>query len=351
MEIVDIYTDILEPNHLTTLNGLKQLICNNNIKSLNDIIKNLTHNNEISGDNLTFLKIIFHLIGQEIVSLNDVKAYIDRVKNDANGLNTLKELYMMSLIFSTGDYKYGLPSNVDDGYFPQWVGQQVQVENVLPLISRVYTQSSKVLFTEAPGVEPQSAYKDSANITQSISEIYSTTLYEMYMMSSIKMGDTVPKDYKGSLNGLKNYIVDTMKSYFPEFIENNSINFLQFIIIDDVFPEKMQKYLPKINLVINYMPGQRSSFTDKYNEVKEYKGSNINLLQIPYLEIENSEYKYSTEIFKTHTAAEISVSKYSFFKNLPESIDSPENILVNLRTFFILFFKRISEGTINYKIL
>ena len=75
------------------------------------------------------------------------------------------------------------------------------------------------------------------------------------MMSSIKMGDTVPKDYKGSLNGLKNYIVDTMKSYFPEFIENNSINFLQFIIIDDVFPEKMQKYLPKINLVINYMPG------------------------------------------------------------------------------------------------
>ena len=63
MEIVDIYKDILEPNHLTTLNGLKQLICNNNIKSLNDIIKNLTHNNEISGDNLTFLKIIFHLIG------------------------------------------------------------------------------------------------------------------------------------------------------------------------------------------------------------------------------------------------------------------------------------------------
>lgn len=401
---MNFFKDIINEKSESTSNNLKQLIGSNNASRFNNIMTSLSARaSGVTGETIGFGKIILHLIGQEMASLSDIERDLLAIKSEKD-FDRLKQMYVMNLLFTSGKYSYGLSSspNKNPPYFPIWTLQQVQVQDVLPLVSRLYTQSSKVLFTEAIDVKQQHAYKDVDNIAGSIEEIFTSIIYEMYRSQSFKAGSSTIN----TVDDLQKYIIRLLYKYFPTirnssdkiikkgFVETNIIgteylcDFSQFVIIDDNFPEAIQDYLPRLNLIINYMPGQMQDFrntycnhnsitrkytvkttTNKINGMSTFRGSDQHLIQVPYLYFSQQssvghasiyEYFYNTEIFSNNESDEESLnisarSKFEMFvaydSGSGESLVTDENDLLNLQTFFILFFKRISEGTINYKIL
>lgn len=357
--------------------NLKIILGNNNIGMMNEIISKIIPESSLSklsdqevSDKLQYLQILTYLISQEYAAINEIR-------NAVNNNYDLRQLATMQVLFESGYYSLGLPGGSQ--YFPKMEKQSVKNIKVASMLSRVYTQSSKSFFTEAPNVIPQRTYKDKSNIIENLEEIFNIVVSELENTSPqlrYLYYDNYLKNTANAGKSFKEFMVSLIREFFRSLVDEdtNTIKLEQFIIIDDDFPEKLYKILPRVNLVMNYSIGMQKAFHDAYqapltafwvNGSYDYMlGSSTDFIEAPYLNIKYSstnniyEHMYPCAALFENPYINLRYWMYRYpieYENKNPGKDYTfgyvDNKFLGLQQFLILFFKRISEGTINYKIL